>query len=383
MKIVVFFSIYALTIIFGLTFSGCEELNNNALSKNDSDKCFTTFYRIRNSPIKSISTDWSINLNVNHLNENLSVLCEFSYSKNEFSFVDLHKDDLIKIVKFPKKINKIGSICIDDTSNFAFITDTTFYLYRNGFFQRIDYGVFKDGYIPLNYINIIYKPKENQLISGVLTYTNRKADELDYSSYFLNIYDLKSMKSSLIPFSYPRQFHGNKLGIPKVYLSEFDNNLLVSFELDDNVYKIDLKTKKVDTIVCKSSMSNISEAFFPVSGNKQSKIDAIQKNDLNVGGYGMAFINGNKIYRLFRPGLPIRDLKGNYFNSTDRGANIIELDLSNNVTKEIQLANGQYYVPTFWSLNRFSDCLVYPKIEEHVSKKNLCFYNIHSVSIYN
>jgi hypothetical protein len=293
------------------------------------------------------------------------------------------RDEIIKIVKFPEIIQKIGSISLSDTNHFAFITDTTFYIYNNHNFKRIDYGVFNDGYIPLNYINIIYKPKENQIISGVLTYTKRTENELDYSSYFLNIYDLNSMTSSLIPFSYPEQFHGNKLGIPKVYLSELDDDLLVSFELDDNVYKIDLKTNKIDTILCKSRSSNIHEAFFPTDGDKQSKVDAIQKNNLNVGGYGMAFLNKNKIYRLYRPGLPIQDQDGNYFNSTDKGAHILELDLSNNRIKEIQLANGQYYVPIHWSFNRFNNCLIYPKLEEHVTKKNLCFYNIHSISVYN
>lgn len=383
MKIVICSPISTLIILFGLFFSGCQEKTNHEPSNTEINDCFTTLYRLRNSPLTSISTDWAINLNVNHLNENLSVLCEFSYTTNEFSIVDLHRDEIIKIIKFPEVINKIGSISISDTNDFAFITDTTFYVFKNNNFKRIDYGIFNDDYIPLNYINIIYKPKENKLISGVLTYTKRNVDELDYSSYFLNVYDLNTMTSSLIPFSYPKQFHGNNLGIPRVYLSELEDNLLVSFELDDNVYKIDLKTNKVDTILCKSRISNINEAFFPIDGDKQSKVDAIQKNNLNVGGYGMAFQNKNKIYRLYRPGLPIKDQDGNYFNSTDKGAHILELDLSNNSMKEIQLANGQYYVPLHWSFNRFNNCLIYPKLEEHVTKKNLCFYNIHSISIYN
>lgn len=383
MKIIKHLFTSAFVITLGLVFSGCVQKNHNESANTKMDDCYSTLYRIKNSPLTSISTDWNINLNVNHLNKNLSVLCEFSYSSNEFRIVNLNNDEIVNTVKFPGNIDKVGSISISDTNQFVFITDTTFYLYQNNNFKRIDYKVFNDGYIPLNYVNIIYKPEENQLISGVLTYEKRTNDELDYSSYFLNIYDLNSLTSSLIPFSYPKQFHGNKLGIPKVYLSEADNNLLVSFELDDNIYKIDLKTNRVDTILCKSRSSNIQQAYYPVQGDKQSKVDAIQKNSLNVGGYGMAFLNNNKIYRLYRPGLPIKDKDGNYFNSPDNGAHILELNLSNNSMKEVQLANGQYYVPIHWSFNKFSNSLIYPKLEEHVSKQNLCFYNIHSISIYN
>lgn len=170
MKIVICSPISTLIILFGLFFSGCQVKTNHEPSNTELNDCFTALYRLRNSPLTSISTDWAINLNVNHLNENLSVLCEFSYTTNEFRIVDLNRDEIIKIVKFPEVINKIGSISISDTNDFAFITDTTFYVFKNNNFMRIDYGIFNDDYIPLNYINIIYKPKENKLISGVLTY---------------------------------------------------------------------------------------------------------------------------------------------------------------------------------------------------------------------
>lgn len=385
MKIVFNLFFLSLILLFGLTLSGCENKKNIVRLNRNKSKSFSSIYRIKNIPLTSLSTDWAINLNTNHFSEKLSMLCEYSYNKNQFRIIDLSTDEIKSIIKFPKGTNKIGSISFSDTSSFAFLTDTTFYVYRNNNFQEIEYKTFNDGYIPLNYINIIYKPKENKLISGVLTYSKRKKQELDYSSFFLNIYDLNTMKSKLIPFSYPKQFHGNKLGIPMVYLSEWNNDLIVSFELDDNIYKINLKTNKVDTILCKSSISNIKYALFPKQGNKQSKIDAIQKNSLNVGGYGMAFFNKelNKIYRIYRPGLPIKDQNGNYFNSTDIGTHIIELDVSTNKIKEIQLANGQYYVPTFWSYNRYNNSIIYPKLDEHVKKKNICFYNIHCISIFN
>lgn len=358
-----------------------EEESKN-FQENDS---FGSLYRINSFPLTSISTDWATTLNINHLNENQSLLCEFSYTNNEFRIIDLTLDKLLKIIKFPEKIKKIGSISICDSNNFAFITDTTFYIYKDNHFKRINYADFNDGYIPLNYINILYNSNENKLFSGVLSYTKRKVNEPDYSSFFINAYDLKTMKSTLLPFKYPKQFHGNKLGIPKVLLSEFDNNLLVSFELDDNIYKIDLKTKKVTKFSCDSKISNVQKAIFPKNGNKKSKVDAIQKNSINVGGYGMAFYDKrkNKLYRLYRPGLPDKDREGNYFNSTDRGIHIIELDLKNQHKKEIQLANGQHFVPMYWSFNQFKNTLCYPNLEEHVAKKNICFYNFHCVSIYN
>lgn len=383
MKIALSPSKRVLIFILGLFYSGCDVKTNYQPLYTEQNDCFTTLYRIRNTPLTSIHSDWAINENVNHINEKLSVLCLFSYKTNEFRIVDLNSDEIIKIVKFPKKITKIGSISISDTNHFAFITDTTFYVFKNNNFERINYGAFNDEYYPLNYINIIYKSKENKLISGVLTYTKGKAGELPYSSFFLNIYDLNTMTSSLIPFSYPPQFHGGKLGIPKVNLSELNDDLLVSFELDDNVYKINLKTNKIDTFLCKSKVSNINDAFYPTNGDKQAKMDALQKKDLYVGEYGMAFQNKNKIYRLYQPGLPVKDKDGNYFNSTDKGTHILELDLSNNSIKEIQLANGQYYVPQAWSFNRFNNCFIYPKLEEHATKKNVCFYNIHRISIYN
>ena len=383
MKIALCPSKRVLIFILGLFYSGCDVKTNHQPLYAEQNDCFTTLYRIRNTPLTSINSDWAINENVNHINEKLSVLCVFSYKTNEFKIVDLNSDEIIKIVKFPEKITKIGSISISDTNHFAFITDTTFYVFKNNNFERINYGVFNDEYYPLNYINIIYKSKENKLISGVLTYTKGKVGELPYSSFFLNIYDLNTMTSSLIPFSYPQQFHGGKLGIPKVNLSELNDDLLVSFELDDNVYKINLKTNQIDTILCKSKVSNINEAFYPTNGDKQAKMDALQKKDLYVGGYGMAFQNKNKIYRLYQPGLPVKDKDGNYFNSTDKGTHILELDLSNNSIKEIQLANGQYYVPQAWSFNRFNNCFIYPKLEEHATKKNVCFFNIHRISIYN
>ncbi len=385
MKNNTFHILLALVILFGFVFSGCENNNGQGTIDKEQTNYFSPIYRIKNYPLTSISTDWSINLNINHLNEKLSVLCEFSYASNQFRIIDLTMDEIIKIIKFPEVIKKIGSISICDINDFAFLTDTTFYIYKDNIFKRIDYGVFNDGYIPLSYINIIYKAKENKIISGGLTYTKRKANEQDYSSFFINVYDLNTMRSSLIPFSYPKQFHGNKLGIPKVYLSEWENDLIVSFELDDNIYKINLQTNRVDTISCKSRISNVNDAFYPKDGDKLSKLDAIQKNNLNIGGYGMAFFDkkNNKIYRLFRPGIPIKDQDGNYFNSTDKGVHILELDVSKNEMKEIQLANGQYYVPIHWSFNRFNNNLIYPKIEEHVTKKNFCFYNIHCISVYN
>jgi len=371
-------------ISLGLILYGCTDKSNLVKLQSENSDCLSPMYRIKNSPLTSISSNWGINLNIHHPSEKQSILCEFNYSTNQFKMVDLLKDEIIKIIEFPGIIKKIGSISVGDANNFAFLTDTTFYVYKDNRFKRINHANFNDGYIPLNYINIIYKPEENKLISGVLSYSKRKVGELDYSSFFLNVYDIKTMKSTLIPFSYPKQFHGNKLGIPKVYLTERENDLIVSFELDDNIYKINLKTNKVDSISCKSGVSNINDAQFPNDGNKQSKVDAIQRNSLNVGGYGMAFFNKekNKFYRLYRPGLPIKDKDGAFYNSTDRGTHIIELDVSNNKIKEIQLANGQYYVPTHWSYNTFSNNLTYPKLEEHVTKKNLCFYNIHSIFVF-
>lgn len=312
-------------------------------------------------------------------------MCLFHYTTNSFSIVDISKDEIIQRIPFPEKLNKVGSIAIADSNAFAFISDTTFYVYRNKTFQRYDYRNFNDNCIPLNYINILYQPEENKIIAGVLDRSSSASSAPEYSTYFLNVYDLDKMTSSLIPFAYPSTFHGNKSGIPKVYLSEHNNQLIVSFELDDSIYKIDLTNKHIDTIGCKSYFSDVNTASFPTGGSKQEQLKAIQNNSLFIGGYGMTYYDENKqhIYRLYRPALPEKDSEEKAYTSYDRGLHIIALDMTSNTIKEIQLANGQYYVPMHWSYNRFHNSLVYPKLEEHAAKKDVCFYNVHSITMYN
>jgi len=384
MKVIQTSICYLTAILASFVIVSCQ---NNLDGKDENSKeleNYSSIYRIKNTPITSIATNWSINLNTNHNSSELSTFCEFNYSSNEFRIVDLIKDRVIKTIKFSDHINKFGSVSIIDSNQFAFLADEAFYVYKNDSLQRINYKSFEDGYIPLSYINILYRPEQNKIISGALTYTKRKENEKSYSSYFLNVYDLKTMKSSRIPFSYPKQFHGFKLGIPNLYLSESDNFLIVSFKLDDNIYKINLLTNNIDTIPCKSNISDINNFFYPLEGDRKSKLDAINKNDLHVGGYGMAFFNKetNRIYRLYQPSLPMKDKAGNYFNSTDKGTHILELDITSGKMKEIQLSNAQYYVPTHWSYNRHNNTLTYPKLDDHATKKDLCFYNIHNISIY-
>jgi hypothetical protein len=159
----------------------------------------------------------------------------------------------------------------------------------------------------------------------------------------------------------------------------------VSFALSDSIYVVDLQDDSVQSLLVKSTYSNIKDAMYPKNGQKEEKMDAILRNVTNIGGYGPVFfdIKGEFVYRVFRPGLPEKNSMGYYYTNRDSGCILMKMNLKTGVLIEAKLPNGQYFVNDHWSFNPFNNSLVYPKISEHVSKKNLCFYNFHMVTFYN
>ena len=64
MKNNTFHILLALVILFGFVFSGCENNNGQGTIDKEQTNYFSPIYRIKNYPLTSISTDWSINLNM-------------------------------------------------------------------------------------------------------------------------------------------------------------------------------------------------------------------------------------------------------------------------------------------------------------------------------
>jgi hypothetical protein len=363
-----------LRVIEVLTFitliSSCKEINYSEGN-----------YKLNIVPITAITGDWSSISNVKHFTSEYSLLAEFNFKEKQLRIVNLANDEILKIIKVPENINEIGSISIYDENHLALLTDTTFYVLKNDSLYQFDHNLFKDNYYPLSYINILYDPKENTIIAGGLTYKKSTKDEKSYSSNFLLKYNLNDTTSSLLKFPYPQQFHDFNLGIPKAFLSRSYNYIIISFELDDNIYLYNLNSEFVEIIEVKSKNSFISKAYYPKNAEKKEKLDALLFNLNFAGRYGLTFydIQEKMIYRIYYPELPEKDLNGNYYSSSDKGCYILQFNLEKNCITEYKLPNGLYFVPTFWSYNYTSNQMCYFKHLNTIKDENFCQFSLHNI----
>lgn len=355
-----------------ILFSSCKNENNTLLS-----------HRLTILNIFSIDGDISSKKYVSYLSAEKTLFAEFNYLSNEFKIVDLTNDSVVNIIPVPFKINYLGSISIFSQQDFAFITDTVFYVYKNGTFKKYDCTIFNDEYYPLNYINIIYDGVQNTIIAGVLSYA-KDSEKKSYSSNFLNVYHLSDTTSKVIPFAYPSQYHDFRLRNPKVYLTQSNNKLVVSFGYDEQVYAIDLVTNAVANHPCVGAFLDYSKVTYPKGAKKQQKLDSMQYNITYRGEYGPAFLDAdsNVIYRTYRPDLPENDEYGNSFTGNDVGSNIIKYDLAKKTTNEYSLLNGFYFDLNRWSYNKFDKTLDYIKSTKTLKNEKIYHFTVHSIKLY-
>src|SRR5690606_17183166 len=129
--------------------------------------------------------------------------------------------------------------------------------------------------IPVEYYQINYFEKENCIVFAGLGKFREKG-HVPYSKEFLFVYDIIGDTSYTLPFKYPEQYHDAKLGIPDIYFTQEDNNLVVSFSYDENIYLINILTKTVKTVKCVSSVSRLNVSY--AHNNKQEELEAMNSN---------------------------------------------------------------------------------------------------------
>jgi len=338
-------------------------------------------YQLVEKPINSISTSL-MNNTVIIMQDSLTPLL-IEYTKGFFIIVDIKKDTILRVIKLPYTINMFNSISVFDSSNFAFFADSSFYIYKNHQFAKKDIQVFNDGYIPLPYNNIVYYPNQNIIASAVLTYKQKTPKPKSYDYDFINLYNIKTNKSEIIPFHYPVQYHETKLSIPKIAFTRYDNDIIVNFSLDEAIYKINILSKKVEKIIIKSQFSDL-KATFPAKGTKQEKLDALLKMSSFQDGYDVAFFNArtNNYFRIYKPSLPEKDGRGDYLTSVNAGCHIVRYDMNKKETFEYKLPNGVYYSGGTWILNKFDNSLIYKKILQHDKNNEIWNYYIHNISFF-
>jgi hypothetical protein len=357
--------------------------NCNKLSKEISKNFNYSSYRVEVSPINSIVTSASPRSALAFNKDGKSFLLEFK--GNHCIVVDIEEDSIVCEKFIPLQVSKIYSIYSIDTSLYSLFADDKFIIYKNNGFKEYKLSDFNDEYIPYNYSNIVYYPKENVIVTGALTYNEKLRNDkgVDFNYHFLRVYNLNDLSAKTILFKYPEIFHNNKMGIPKFYLSGYDDELLVSFEYDENIYKININSNNIDTIELKSFNSGISVEF-PNNGSKHEKIDAIQRNDILSSGYGMAFFNKtkNEYYRIYRLALPERDGNGYFFSSIDKIYHIIRKENQTDKKYEYKLPGNLFYVPTNWTYNNAQEKIYNKNTLKNDKKGNTRKYNIYRFDLW-
>lgn len=282
---------------------------------------------------------------------------------DNFAIFNSETDSLERIYKIPKSVGKVHSICAIDTLHWVIFHDSNFLRY-NGKLEAFNVSDFQDDYIPLDRYRIAYFPETDEVVAACLSYKHDEG-KVTYSSNFLNVYNLGNGTSSRIELTYPEQYHGGQIGIPRVYLKGVNNTLTVSFGLDDNLFLVDMISKEVTSHVVKSQFEEMAYIEYDDDLSNQEKKDVLQHNSRFADSYGAAFTNEDQsiIWRLYRPTMPEND--GSYFlSSRDKGCHIVQFNLKSGKTTDYILANAQYYISDDWhvNLNRNLPALIYKKM---------------------
>lgn len=372
MKIIIFVynNKFWLNLLVSIILLGCENINSKIGDFNYYS------YKIEMFSLPKNRISEGILYNAEFCNDSNHNIYLAIYKSNNIFFVDINNDTVLNILFIPYPIKNLRSIHVIDTATFAINADTGFITYKNKQFNIYYHSDFNNDYYPLEYTNIVYIPSRDEIISGVLTYNTdlRQDDGIEYNSKFLMRYNLQDKNSTILSFKYPSQYHENNLGIPKFYLSIInDTDIIVSFEYDEFIYKLNVVEDNVQKIECKSNASHIT-AFYPKHGTKHEKIDALFNNDILSGGYGIAHYNvfTGEYFRLYRHALPEAD--NNYiFGTNDRIYHVIKKDKSGNYF-EYKMPGGFFFVSSNLYLDRYNHCFYLKKYINNDKRKTTQCY---------
>lgn len=306
----------------------------------------------------------------------------YLYTINDTSIIviDIKEDSICNTVQLPlhKNFNSIDFVAPD---NFVCHMDSSLFMYDNSKFTHYKIYDYAKDIVIIPYYGIRYFPSIKKVTFGFI---NRESttNSRSYFRDFIGCLNLTDSSVIKINFKYPQQYHDNKLGIPKAYFSKSANSLIVSLSYDENIYKIDLNTSKIETILVRSSKHKLNLSYNH-NGSVAEKRDKLLWNENHEDSYGIAFINSENgdILRIYKPTLPEQENDSTYLGSFETGCEIIKLN-HNRTLKEYKLPRGVYFIPDYWCANNEMNELTYQTILPYDKEKKIWLFNIHTLHLY-
>ncbi len=200
-------------------------------------------------------------------------------------------------------------------------------------------------------MDILYMSDKKKIVAGSLV--PLKPGQNGYDNQFLNIYNLETLKSELASLCYPGKYHGNKLGIPKGYLSRSGDIITVSFQFDDSIYMVNINDITNYTGI-EINVSNGNRGVLEIedSISKYEKLDILLHNT-NSSKYGMAFYDSQRkeLYRFYSPGFPVEEDNGIFLSSLNVRCWLLRKPMLSDTVSKYILPSGVFFVPQLWTAN--------------------------------
>lgn len=367
--------------VIAFLFLGCKELTTNYNTDVKHDFAHYKFNRLTLTQTKSANHDFSSL----YCDDNGTPFLGHCTSGSLF-IINCETDSIERKYKLSSTIKAVHSISMSDSNRWAIYHDNSF-TWNNGKINSIKTNSFDESIKPLSRHKIAYYAQEQQLIVVAIP-KNLQPGQVPYDSDFLSVYDLDDKTHERIKFKFPKQYHNNRLGVPKVYISINENILSVSFGMDDLVYLIDLTTREnIGKYTLTSSFANHKKETEPVNNNTDlhEKKDNLLHNARYTSAYESAHfdINRNTLWRVFKPALPEKE--GTYYmTSPDAGTHILRLNIKTGERMEYILPNGIYYFGEDWYLSgeQILPSLLYKKLEKRKKNEKKYSFSVHRITPY-
>jgi hypothetical protein len=305
------------------------------------------------------------------------------YSKTHFLIIDVKKDSIIRVLPFQDSTISISSFSASDTNSFALLTsDLVFYVYEKGSFKKIYYNSDTDGHTIFNPTYIQYFPDQKIIVANVLRNDGKQFPKKEHFNWeVFKIYRTDIDSSYIIPFNYPNCFHGGVIGNPHTYTSKVGKYLIVSFDYDEYVYKIDVTNNTVEKKKVISQFNQLNPPQISDLKGKELK-DKLLKNGVFYDRYGVAFwdTNDNRVTRIYYPLQPEKKPNGSFFSSFDKPCNIVIK--KGNKRFEYMMPSGVFYMPQDWFYDYKAKVLSHKKILPYERSKKVWNYYIIDVELF-
>lgn len=278
--------------------------------------------------------------------------------------VDARKNEIIDTIIPPPSVKTFKNISFPALGYFAICQDNGFWVYKNSDFTFHPFSVEKDSSYIFIGTRIQYFNKYDKIAVQTMPANAKNYDkDLYYSWNTFRVYDLKKDISKSINVIPDKKYWGMKLDIPYIYTSQIENSILgISFGYDEKVYAYDVVKEKLSYKTLTYSGDNL-EPIKTSHLKKAEAKDAMQLSWTIDDCYYSSFYNPKNervSYRIYKPGLPKTNRRGEHLGYLDKPTIIIKNDLSNN-TKYYKLPSGVFLIPNDWYYNVTDDKLYFVK----------------------